>query len=124
MSRIKLLEKMEVLENPDDEFKTNNVTGGSFVIKFPQPEPLRQPMLIEVKNLDFRYNKNDLEAPLLLKDVSVKVDMSSRIGLLGSNGCGKRSVLIRSFAIANCRLRSLKLFQLHPLTLMHLVCFC
>ena len=104
LSRLKMLEKMERLPNPDDEKVI------VFSLDFPDPAPLRQPVVANVKDMSFRYDVNksgvkreDIsdDGGLLLENVTVTVDMSSRIGILGPNGCGKcfaRDTRLRLFS--------------------------
>lgn len=79
-SRIKKLEKLPVLEPPEEE-KTIN-------FKFPDCEKLSPP-IIQLQEVDFGYEGKEL----LLKDVNVDVQMDSRIALVGANGCGKTTLL-------------------------------
>jgi ABC-type multidrug transport system ATPase subunit len=147
MSKQKILDKMErdgeILPNPDIESTDN------FKLSFPEPAPLRLPLIADMKNVSFRYPKrsampvvgeeatsptsvastthpsaggaaaaepsaddlrkaraagtplpvstlppsssstSDSARPWLLEDISVKVELSSRVGILGANGCGK-----------------------------------
>ena len=92
LSRLKMLEKMERIPNPDDEKVV------VFSLEFPDPAPLRQPVVANVKEMSFKYDvtksgvkREEMgeDGGLLLENVTVTVDMSSRIGILGPNGCGK-----------------------------------
>ena len=89
LSRLKTLEKMERLPNPDDEKLV------VFSLDFPEPSPLRQPLIANVKEMCFAYDRSKAgreredDVGYLLRDVSVQVEMNSRIGILGANGCGK-----------------------------------
>jgi len=85
LSRMKVLEKMEMIPDPREEMKKSGVTGGDFRIVFPDCEPVRNPLMIETKGMSFKYNKVDLDAPWLLHDVNVRVDINSRIGIVGTN---------------------------------------
>jgi ATPase subunit of ABC transporter with duplicated ATPase domains len=119
MSKQKQLDKMVLLENPDLE------STDKFSLRFPDPGPLRVPLIAEIKGLSFKYPKRDLaketldaEAeerrriqrqqgtlqvasvtgkvqgvlddaqPNLLEDVTCRVEITSRIGIIGANGCG------------------------------------
>jgi len=98
-SKKKILEKMERLPDPDIEM----VTG--VVIRFPDPGPLRVPLLVDVRDLYFRYEfsaksvsqqseeKFTENRPWLLQNVSVRVEKESRIGCLGANGSGKSTLI-------------------------------
>ncbi|AET38419.1 putative AAA family ATPase GCN20 Ecym_2714 [Eremothecium cymbalariae DBVPG len=78
-SRIKKLEKLPVLEPPEEEKSVN--------FKFADCEKLSPP-IIQLQEVSFGY-----EDQLLLKDVSLDVQMDSRIALVGANGCGKTTLL-------------------------------
>lgn len=64
-------------------------------LKFPLPGKLEglgsagKPVAT-VTNLNFRYAP---ETPLVLKDVTVRLTMNSRIGIVGANGAGKSTLL-------------------------------
>lgn len=79
-SRIKKLEKLPILEPPEEE-KTIN-------FHFPDCEKLSPP-IIQLQGVSFSYKES---APLLT-DVSLDVQMDSRIALVGANGCGKTTLL-------------------------------
>ena len=92
LSRLKMLEKMEKIPDPDDEKVV------VFSLEFPDPAPLRQPVVANVKEMSFKYDvtkggvkreEAGEDGSWLLENVSVTVNMSSRIGILGPNGCGK-----------------------------------
>ena len=93
LSRLKVLEKLERLPNPDDEKVV------VFSLDFPEPSPLRQPLVANVKSMFFAYDATRTGQPRqsedewLLRDVSVTVEMHSRIGILGANGVGQSRVL-------------------------------
>lgn len=80
-SRIKALQKMapvpSVVEDP------------SFAFTFPQPPPLAPP-LIQFDDVTFGYNP---DAEPLLKNLTFRLDMDSRVALVGANGAGKSTVL-------------------------------
>ena len=79
-SRIKKLEKLPVLEPPEAERNIN--------FRFPDCEKLSPPIL-QLQDVNFGYEKDKL----LLKDVNFDVQMDSRIGIVGANGCGKTTLL-------------------------------
>lgn len=79
-SRIKKLEKMPVLEPPEED--------KAITFSFPEPDGISPPILT-LKEVSFGYSPDDL----LLKDVDLDVQMDSRIALVGANGCGKTTLL-------------------------------
>lgn len=79
-SRIKKLEKLPVLEPPEQ------IRSVDF--KFPDCEKLSPP-IIQLQDVSFGYSHDEL----LLKDVNLDVQMDSRIALVGANGCGKTTLL-------------------------------
>jgi len=79
-SRIKAIEKMELIEEPEDE--------QAFKMQFPPPEALGRPIMTAT-DVSFTYpNGNEI-----LRDVQFNVDMQSRIGILGVNGSGKSTLI-------------------------------
>ena len=46
-------------------------------------------MLLEVKNISYRYNK---DSKWILKDVSFKIDSKERVALVGASGYGKSTL--------------------------------
>lgn len=89
-SRIKAVEKMDA-EAPEP-VEIDPVWRFSI----PNPEPLGRP-IISVDDVSFEYKPvlDDgtklPESDWLLQKVNFGVDLSSRIGILGANGCGKVS---------------------------------
>lgn len=79
-SRIKKLEKLPVLEAPEEE---KTVT-----FKFNDPEPLSPPIL-QLLDVSFGYDSKNL----LLNHVDLDIQLDSRIALVGANGCGKTTLL-------------------------------
>lgn len=79
-SRIKKLEKLPVLEPPEQD--------KAVTFKFPDPDGMSPPILT-LKDVSFGYNPNDL----LLNHVDLDIQMDSRIALVGANGCGKTTLL-------------------------------
>jgi len=64
-------------------------------ISFPIPGSLKghssaKPVM-ELKNVYFAYN--EAEGPMILNDVSCKVTLTSRVGIIGVNGAGKSTLL-------------------------------
>jgi ATPase subunit of ABC transporter with duplicated ATPase domains len=64
-------------------------------ITFPIPGKLQghsaAKAVVEMKDVCFAYNEE--EGPLILKSISCKVTLSSRIGIVGANGAGKSTLL-------------------------------
>ncbi|KAI5819698.1 P-loop containing nucleoside triphosphate hydrolase protein [Pyronema omphalodes] len=79
-SRIKKLEKLPVLEEPDDEY--------SVVFKFPDVEHLSPPIL-QMSGVSFAYTPGNN----IVANVDLDVQLDSRIGIVGPNGAGKTTVL-------------------------------
>ncbi|ODQ68442.1 positive regulator of the Gcn2p kinase activity, forms a complex with Gcn1p [Nadsonia fulvescens var. elongata DSM 6958] len=79
-SRIKKLEKLPLLEAPEED-KAISFT-------FPVPEKLSPP-IIQLQGVTFGYTPGKL----LLSNVDLDVQMDSRIALVGANGCGKTTLL-------------------------------
>lgn len=79
-SRIKKLEKLPVLEPPEDE---KTVT-----FKFAEPDSISAPIL-QLQDVSFGYDTNKM----LFKDVNLDVQMDSRIAFCGGNGTGKTTLL-------------------------------
>ncbi|EAZ63331.1 ATP-binding cassette (ABC) family, regulator of translational elongation [Scheffersomyces stipitis CBS 6054] len=79
-SRIKKLEKLPVLEAPEDE---KEVT-----FKFPDPEKLSPPIL-QMHDVTFGYEPSKV----LINHVDLDVQMDSRIAFCGGNGTGKTTLL-------------------------------
>ncbi|OJD20484.1 hypothetical protein ACJ73_08180 [Blastomyces percursus] len=79
-SRIKKLERMPVLEPPENEYVVH--------FKFPDVEKLSPP-IVQMSEVCFGYTK---DRPLL-KNVDLDVQLDSRIGIVGPNGAGKTTVL-------------------------------
>ena len=57
--------------------------------RFPDPDAVKKSMLIQLDHVSFKYPAG----PLLLDDVSVQVDITSRIGILGANGTGSGTAI-------------------------------
>jgi ATP-binding cassette subfamily F protein 3 len=73
-SRIKKLEKLPILEAPDDEY--------SVVFKFPDVESLSPPIL-QMSGVNFAYT----EGTPIVQNVDLDVQLDSRIGIVGPNVC-------------------------------------
>ncbi|CAN3375363.1 hypothetical protein DIURU_002439 [Diutina rugosa] len=101
-SRIKKLEKLPILEPPEDE-KTVS-------FKFPDPDTKLSPPILQMQDVSFGYSPSKL----ILKNVELDVQMDSRIAFVGGNGTGKTTLLkllmdqltpISGFISRNGRLR-------------------
>lgn len=79
-SRIKKLEKLPVLEPPEDDKIIS--------FKFPDPDGLSPPIL-QMHDVAFGYTPEKI----LLKNVDMDVQMDSRIAFCGGNGTGKTTLL-------------------------------
>ncbi|CAG8521892.1 5413_t:CDS:10 [Acaulospora morrowiae] len=79
-SKIKILEKLPVLEPPEVE------TGVTF--RFPDPDSLSPPIL-QLDDVTFGYENG----PTILTNVSLSVQLDSRIAVVGPNGAGKSTLL-------------------------------
>ncbi|KAI5776762.1 P-loop containing nucleoside triphosphate hydrolase protein [Geopyxis carbonaria] len=79
-SRIKKLEKLPILEPPDEEY--------SVVFKFPEVENLSPPIL-QMQGVSFAYT----EGNPIVSNVDLDVQLDSRIGIVGPNGAGKTTLL-------------------------------
>lgn len=102
-SREKALNKMEeegLVVDPDA--KQDEAT---IAIEFPEPWPLKRPLLVSLNNVSFQYKplvgsvgggaggSTVPPATDLLREVSLSVSIGSRIGILGPNGAGKSTLL-------------------------------
>ncbi|CAG8770467.1 17024_t:CDS:2 [Gigaspora margarita] len=79
-SKIKILEKLPVLEPPEIE------VGVTF--KFPNPDALSPPIL-QLNDVSFGY----ASGPTILSNVNLSVQLDSRIAVVGPNGAGKSTLL-------------------------------
>lgn len=80
-SRLKILEKLPVLEPPEDE---KVVT-----FQFPDPDPISPPIL-QMNDVSFGY---DPKKRTILRDINIDLRMDSRIAVVGPNGAGKSTML-------------------------------
>ena len=79
-SRIKALERMELLDDVADDPK--------FTFSFPECEQLQKPIVL-VNAITFGYSRENI----LLEGIDLCVDINSRIGLVGGNGVGKSTLV-------------------------------
>lgn len=77
-SRIKQLEKMELVELPD--------TSNDIYIRFPEP-PSSGKVNIELKNVTKSYGNN-----IVLENLDFRVDRGNKIAFVGPNGAGKTTL--------------------------------
>ncbi|CAF1035333.1 unnamed protein product [Adineta steineri] len=80
-SKLKLIEKLPILRPVDKELEVH--------FKFPDPEPLHGTIL-QLDEVAFAYSKN---SPLLLNNINLSANLSSRICIMGENGSGKTTLL-------------------------------
>jgi len=67
------------------------VTTKTFNFHFPEPGPLSPPVL-SFQNVGFAYS-GDMKNNALYTDLSLAVDLDSRVALVGPNGAGKSTLL-------------------------------
>ncbi|ORX33245.1 P-loop containing nucleoside triphosphate hydrolase protein [Kockovaella imperatae] len=79
-SRIKILEKLPVLEPPEED--------DSESFKFPDPEKLSPPLL-QLDEATFGYTKEKI----ILRNVNIDINLDSRIAIIGPNGAGKSTLI-------------------------------
>ncbi|CAF1342589.1 unnamed protein product [Rotaria magnacalcarata] len=80
-SKLKLLEKLPILRPVEKEHEVH--------FRFPEPEPLNGTIL-QLDDVAFTYSKNN---PILLNNVNLSANLSSRICIMGENGSGKTTLL-------------------------------
>lgn len=80
-SRVKMLEKQEIKE------KLSSIQDLEFEFKY--KEFIGNSKMIEVENLTFGYNQNDI----LINNFSFKVEKGDKICVIGKNGKGKSTLL-------------------------------
>ena len=64
------------------------VEDPTVIFIFKEPEILRPPIM-KIDDGRFGYNKD----AIILKNINLKVDMESRISIVGGNGVGKTTLL-------------------------------
>ncbi|CAF0956787.1 unnamed protein product [Rotaria sordida] len=80
-SKLKLIEKLPVLRPVEKEHEVH--------FRFPDPEPLNGTIL-QLDDVAFAYSKN---IPMILNNVNLSANLSSRICIMGENGSGKTTLL-------------------------------
>jgi len=87
-SRMKMLAKIERVEKVEEDY--------SFKFSFPEPGPLKHPVVVDIEHLTFGYFGVDTSAKgskYLFKDVNLKLDQGEKVGFLGANGAGKSTLV-------------------------------
>ncbi|KAI8644847.1 P-loop containing nucleoside triphosphate hydrolase protein [Parasitella parasitica] len=79
-SKIKILEKLPVLEPPEDE--------KLITFQFPNPDQISPPIL-QMDEVTFGYNAEKT----IIRHVNIDLRMDSRIAVVGPNGAGKSTML-------------------------------
>jgi ATP-binding cassette subfamily F protein 3 len=79
-SKIKILEKLPVLELPEDE--------KLITFQFPNPDALSPPIL-QMSEVTFGYTPEKT----IIRNVNIDLRMDSRIAVVGPNGAGKSTML-------------------------------
>eukprot|EP00696_Hemimastix_kukwesjijk_P010944 gnl/Hemi2/23766_TR7976_c0_g11_i1.p1 gnl/Hemi2/23766_TR7976_c0_g11~~gnl/Hemi2/23766_TR7976_c0_g11_i1.p1 ORF type:complete len:693 (-),score=96.97 gnl/Hemi2/23766_TR7976_c0_g11_i1:65-2143(-) len=80
-SRIKMLEKMQECAVDDDNYNVS--------IIFPEPGVIPPPIL-SLQGVSFHYPSSSMN---LFTDISMAVDLESRVAIVGPNGAGKSTLL-------------------------------
>jgi len=87
-SRMKMLAKMNKISAV--------VADYSFKFSFPEPCPLKHPLVLEIEKLTFGYfgeDKSIRGSKYLFKDVNLKLSQGQKVGFLGANGAGKSTLI-------------------------------
>lgn len=79
MSKQKVLDRMELLENPDEE------STDRFSLRFPDPGLLRLPLIADIKNINFKYPRTGAHAAILI----VTGALCRMHGQVGTKGLGE-----------------------------------
>jgi len=85
MSKQKILDNMELIEDPAITFSDSS----SLAIRFPSPGSLPKSELIQCADISFNYP----DRKVLFTDATCSLDIKGRIGILGANGAGKSTLL-------------------------------
>lgn len=80
-SKIKILEKMPILEKPVDESLVS--------FTFPDPDQISPPIL-QMDDVTFGYSVEKVQ----LKGVNIDMQLDSRCAVVGPNGAGKSTMVI------------------------------
>ena len=84
-SRQKLLNKVERIEKVLSDLE--------FRFDFPKPPPLKNDKLLYLDEVTFGYFGEDDPSTFLLKNINIRLDFGTKIGILGANGSGKTTLL-------------------------------
>ncbi|RUP31129.1 P-loop containing nucleoside triphosphate hydrolase protein [Jimgerdemannia flammicorona] len=79
-SKIKVLEKLPVLEAPEEEKETT--------FRFPDPDALSPPIL-QMEEVTYGYTAEKI----IISGINLDMQMDSRIAIVGPNGAGKSTML-------------------------------
>jgi len=87
-SRMKMLQKMNKISKV--------VADYTFKFSFPEPAPLKHPLVLEIEHLTFGYFGEDKSlrgSKYLFKNVNLKLNQGEKVGFLGANGAGKSTLI-------------------------------
>ena len=78
-SQISLQDTLDLLEQPLPDYADQ-----------PQPDPLLFRQCLELRHLSFRYNQ---QSPYVLRGLNLTIAKGSRVGFIGTTGCGKSTLV-------------------------------
>jgi ATP-binding cassette subfamily F protein 3 len=88
-SRRKMLEKLERLEKPDDQWEH----AGKISLSFQTGGDLGAKETIRAPKLDVGYTANDGSVTTILRGVTANIYRGDKVGIVGPNGGGKSTLL-------------------------------